>query len=374
LPINKPSLPALERIKQRLQADAPTANNSDAATLPVFHSLSNYFGTDSVMDVKTDVFVLTSIALEIISGLGWLAWGMMRKPRAISQDELALANFEQGAQFVMMQQTFAAMATAMQQMGAIPPQAAPPQAYPQKNNLTESPVMHETAGGKTEAFAQYQEPIAGNVEGFTESPAGLSADSKQGEPLPMESGEVLDVPVGDSSSNKATPKPLDYETAKDIAYSETLGHEELAAAEGIDDAIREALRLSAEIAAGVPKRDSVLALKSSDVLTPTWGNSRAIGGNYACQHCGDVYEARAMFDRHCSTCRADRVQAYLETHQATVQDDEVQPVPIDGKRAVGGNYPCASCGGTYTARTTWHKYCEPCRTSRVKDAAAKGKA
>lgn len=54
--------------------------------------------------------------------------------------------------------------------------------------------------------------------------------------------------------------------------------------------------------------------------------------------------------------------------EKVVTEAEVLLIPEDGKRSVGGIYPCEHCSTPFTARTVWHKFCPDCRTE--KDRAA----
>jgi len=211
---------------ERLQEVAPNSH-SGQAVLPVFESLGEWFAARP-QAVKVKVFVLTSIALELIGGIGWLAFGMMGKPRQFTPDELALANYEQRAQRDMMRQAFADISGDHHRAGAI-------DAVAENNTVTESTARHYSADFNAGLLPQDQEPAAGNVESFTQSTTSHQSSSTHSEALPSDS-------------------------------------------------------------------------------------------------------------------------------------DSVQAIPEDGKRAVGGKYPCQHCGATYEARTTWHRYCADCRTE--KDRAA----
>ena len=204
----------------RLHDIRPTAADQP---LPVFGSLGQWFDIQPA-EAKVKVFVLTSIALELISGIGWLAWGMMRKPRQITPDELARANYQHHAQNRLLQ-------LAVDDMRGSSVTA-------EKNRLTESPTSDFSGSGKAEVFRKNSEAVQ-------------------------------------------TPKSTEAVTSEDDDPQAT-GHSEEA-------------------------------------------------------------------------------------------EKPVLSIPEDGKRAVGGRYPCAQCGSPYTARTTWHKYCEPCRKERDRSAMKKAK-
>lgn len=127
---------------ERLQDVAPNAN-SGQAVLPVFESLGEWFEAQP-QAVKVKVFVLTSIALELISGIGWLAWGMMGKPRQFTPEELALANYEQRAQRDMMRRAFDDIGSGSNHAGVIEATAekTPSQNRPQRTKLQAARLVH----------------------------------------------------------------------------------------------------------------------------------------------------------------------------------------------------------------------------------------
>jgi len=166
---------------QRIQQEAPT-NESSAAVLPVFQSLSEWF--DSIpAKVKVQVFVMTSITLELVAGIGWLCWGMMRKPRTLTADELARANYEQQAQMMMMKQALDEMSGSFGNVIEISP-------TPAKNDLTESPTTHETKGSNADAFSNNFSVAESNTgEAIQAAATGESTTDNASEQV-----EVLPIP------------------------------------------------------------------------------------------------------------------------------------------------------------------------------------